>query len=102
MMAIIIITISPVPYIIIIILKAVGWVVIEVRCYFLYFLAEALSHCQPRESAGQTVLVIIIVIIREGVQKNGFFGTLSQTMGRLGSKVPNFLVKTTIQQKNVF
>ena len=27
---------------------------IEVRCYFLYFLAEALSFCQPRESAGQT------------------------------------------------
>ena len=64
MMAITIITRSPVPYIIIIIiLKAVGWVVIEVRCYFLYFLAEALSLCQPRECAGQTLLVIIIVII---------------------------------------
>ena len=73
MMAIITITRSPVPYIIIIIFNAVGWVVIEVRCYFLYFLAEALSLCQPRESAGQTVLVIIIVIIREGVQKKRFF-----------------------------
>ena len=35
--------------------------------------------------------------LREGVQKNGFFGTLSQTMSRWGSKVPNSLVKTTIQ-----
>ena len=32
--------------------STVGWVVI--RCYFLYFLAQALYHCQPRESAGQT------------------------------------------------
>ena len=30
-------------------------------------------------------------------KKNVFFGTLSQTMGRWGSKVPNSLVKTTIQ-----
>ena len=34
---------------------------------------------------------------REGVKKNDFFGTLSQTMGRWGSKVPNFSVKITIQ-----
>ena len=27
---------------------------------------------------------------RENVKKNDFFGTLSQTMGRWGSKVPNF------------
>ena len=33
---------------------------------------------------------------REGVKKP-FFGTLSQTMGRWGSKVPNFLVKIAIQ-----
>ena len=37
------------------------------------------------------------VSFREGVKKNVFFGTLSQTMGRWGSKVPNFLVKITIQ-----
>ena len=30
-------------------------------------------------------------------QKKPFLGTLSQTMGRWGSKVPNFLVKITIQ-----
>ena len=30
-------------------------------------------------------------------KKKVFFGTLSQTMGRWGSKVPNFLVKITIQ-----
>ena len=30
-------------------------------------------------------------------KKPFFFGTLSQTMGRWGSKVPNSLVKTTIQ-----
>ena len=41
-------------------------------------------------------------MIREGVKKNVFFGTLSQTMGRLGSKVQNFFVKITIQQKPVF
>ena len=35
--------------------------------------------------------------LREGVQKNRFFWTLSQTMGRWGSKVTNFLVKITIQ-----
>ena len=41
---------------------------------------------------------IINYHVREGVRKkNGFFGTLSQTMGRWGSKVPNFLVKITIQ-----
>ena len=34
---------------------------------------------------------------REGVKKTVFVGTLSQTMGRWGSKVPNFLVKITIQ-----
>ena len=33
----------------------------------------------------------------EDVKKTGFFGTLSQTMGRWGSKVLNFLVKITIQ-----
>ena len=37
------------------------------------------------------------VHMREGVKKKLFFGTLSQTMGRWGSKVPNFLVKITIQ-----
>ena len=35
--------------------------------------------------------------LREGVKKNVFFGTLSQTIGRWGYKVPNFLVKITIQ-----
>ena len=40
---------------------------------------------------------IIFKIIREGVKKNRFFGTLFQTMGRWGSKVPNSLVKATIQ-----
>ena len=35
--------------------------------------------------------------IREGVKRNVFFRTLSQTMGRWGSKVLNFLVKITIQ-----
>ena len=36
--------------------------------------------------------------IREGVKKKpGFFRTLSQTMGRWGSKVLNFLVKIHIQ-----
>ena len=30
-------------------------------------------------------------------KKTDLFGTLSQTMGRWGSKVPNFLVKITIQ-----
>ena len=34
---------------------------------------------------------------KEGVKKTVFFGTLSQTMGRWGSKVLNFLVKMTIQ-----
>ena len=36
-------------------------------------------------------------ILREGVKKKRFFGTLSQTMGRWGSKVPNSLVKITYQ-----
>ena len=41
---------------------------------------------------------LMSVVIKEGVKKNTFFlGTLSQTMGRWGSKVPNFLVKITIQ-----
>ena len=40
---------------------------------------------------------IILSSIREGVKKNVFWGALSQTMGRWGSKVPNFLVKITIQ-----
>ena len=39
-----------------------------------------------------------LVKLREGVQKKTvFFRTLSQTMGRWGSKVLNFLVKITIQ-----
>ena len=39
-----------------------------------------------------------IITLREGVKKkNVFFRTLSQTMGRWGSKVLNFLVKITIQ-----
>ena len=37
------------------------------------------------------------VHMREGVKKKLFFGTLSQTMGTWGSKVPNFLAKITIQ-----
>ena len=44
------------------------------------------------------VLTLAYSILRVGVKKKRFFfGTLSQTMGRWGSKVPNFLVK-----KNVF
>ena len=35
--------------------------------------------------------------VREGVKKKRFFGTLSQTMGRWGSKFSTFLVKITIQ-----
>ena len=34
---------------------------------------------------------------REGVKKTVFVGTLSKSMGRWWSKVPNFLVKITIQ-----
>ena len=41
--------------------------------------------------------MVMTMVIREGVKKKRFFGTLSQTMGRWGSKVPNFLVKITIQ-----
>ena len=41
--------------------------------------------------------MVMTLVIREGVKKTVFFGTLSQTMGRWGSKVPNFLVKITIQ-----
>ena len=35
--------------------------------------------------------------MREGPKKTVLFGTLSQTMGMWGSKVPNFLVKITIR-----
>ena len=40
---------------------------------------------------------MMIYEVREGVKKTRFFGTLSQTMGRWGSKVPNFLAKINIQ-----
>ena len=43
-------------------------------------------------------MTMIIHQIHKGrCKKNVFFGTLSQTMGRWGSKVPNSLVKITIQ-----
>ena len=54
---------------------------------------------------GDRSSLILVFKIREGVKKTFFFGTSSQTMGRWGSKVPNFLVKTTIQKspkKRVF
>ena len=41
--------------------------------------------------------IVSVYAIREGVKKKRFFGTLFQTMARWGSKVPNFLVKITIQ-----
>ena len=52
---------------------------------------------QPHHHMMLEKSIATIQILREGVKKNVFFRTLSQTMGRWGSKVLNFLVKITIQ-----
>ena len=66
----------------------------KTKCEILCLFSEA---CIRSFTSLGYFVRLLATHIREGVKKNVFFGTLSQTMGRWGSKVRNSLVKTTIQ-----
>ena len=51
---------------------------------------------QAKAKERGAISILMDFLVREGLKKTFFFGTLSQTMGRWGAKVPNFLVKITI------